>query len=67
MAIVRELHVYGNLVPVGQKGMAIQHRGIGKKLLQMAEDIAKSKNKIGVSIISGIGVRNYYEKRGYLP
>jgi len=65
MAIVRELHVYGNLVPVGQKGMAIQHRGIGKKLLQMAEDIAKSKNKIGVSIISGIGVRNYYEKRGY--
>ena len=65
MALVRELHVYGNLVPVGLKGKAIQHRGIGKRLLALAEDIAISNNQKGVSIISGIGVRGYYEKQGY--
>ena len=64
-AIVRELHVYGNLVPVGQKGQAIQHRGVGKKLLKLAEEIARLETKQGVAIISGIGVRGYYEKQGY--
>lgn len=65
MALVRELHVYGNLVPVGLKGKAIQHRGIGKRLLALAEKIASSNNQVGVAIISGIGVRGYYEKQGY--
>ena len=65
MALVRELHVYGNLVPVGVKGKAIQHRGIGKRLLALAEDIAIRHNQKGVAIISGIGVRGYYEKQGY--
>jgi len=64
-AIVRELHVYGNLVPVGEKSQAIQHRGIGKKLLKLAEQVAKTEEKQGVAIISGIGVRGYYEKQGY--
>lgn len=65
MALVRELHVYGNLVPVGLRGNAVQHRGIGKRLLALAEDIAISSNQKGVAIISGIGVRGYYEKQGY--
>jgi ELP3 family radical SAM enzyme/protein acetyltransferase len=65
MALVRELHVYGNLVPVGLKGKAIQHRGIGKRLLALAENIASANNQVGVAIISGIGVRGYYEKQGY--
>ena len=65
-AIVRELHVYGNMTSVGTKNKNSlgQHKGIGKILLAMAEDLAKTKyNKI--SVISGIGVREYYYKLGY--
>lgn len=66
MGFIRELHVYGNVVPVGyeSKGDA-QHVGIGKKLLREAEKIAFLKNCKGVAVISGIGVTEYYKKRGY--
>ena len=66
MGLIRELHVYGNVVPVGyeSKGDA-QHVGIGKKLLREAEKIAFLKDCKGVAVISGIGVTEYYKKRGY--
>jgi len=63
-ALIRELHVYGAAVSLGKKG-AVQHTGIGKKLLKQAEQIAKQYNKHKVVVISGIGVRNYYAKLGY--
>ena len=63
-AIIRELHVYGRAIGIGEKG-TIQHEGWGKKLLKKAEDIAKSNHKDKIVIISGIGVRNYYRKLGY--
>ena len=66
-ALVRELHVYGPLVPIGKlDARAYQHKGFGSRLLAEAERIAKEefdKNKIVV--ISGVGVREYYYKRGY--
>ena len=70
-AIIREIHTYGQMVPVSKsKGrtsaLAVQHKGLGKKLTKKAEKIAKQEfglNKIVV--ISGIGVRNYYRKLGY--
>jgi hypothetical protein len=65
-AIVRELHVYGDLVPVGaEKRADTQHRGIGKSLVKMAEEVSMTHNQDGVAIISGVGVRGYYEKLGY--
>lgn len=68
-AIVQELHVYsaeGMLVKVGdQKRGATQHCGVGKKLINKAEWLAISNGNIGVKIISGFGVRNYYRKLGY--
>ena len=65
-AIIRELHVYGDLVPVGAKTKNdVQHKGVGKKLVKLAEEVAQRENKHGVAIISGIGVRGYYEKLGY--
>jgi ELP3 family radical SAM enzyme/protein acetyltransferase len=65
--LIRELHVYGNLVPVGyQKNKETQHKGIGKKLLAIAEEIACYKHNLdGVAVISGIGVMDYYQKNGY--
>jgi elongator complex protein 3 len=64
-AIIRELHVYGQALKLGEKGTSGQHIGLGKWLMDEAEKIVK-KNKINkVSVISGIGVRQYYKKLGY--
>ena len=70
-ALVRELHVYGVMVPHDtvkdgtQNKNATQHMGFGKKLLKVAENISKKNGFNKISIISGIGVRKYYEKTGY--
>jgi len=62
---VRELHVYGEQIIVGEEG-SVQHKGIGKKLLSMAQELAV-KNKLNeILIISGVGVREYYKKLGYV-
>jgi len=65
-AFVRELHVYGKALALGEKSKeSTQHQGLGKKLMKKAEEITK-KNKIKeLTVISGIGVRKYYKKLGY--
>lgn len=63
-AIIRELHVYGQLVPVG-KTKKVQHSGLGKKLMKEAEKIAQKHKAHSLAIISGVGVRGYYRKFGY--
>ena len=63
-ALIRELHVYGELVSVG-KNKKIQHAGLGKKLLAEAEKIALEHKYKKIAVISGIGVRGYYRKFGY--
>lgn len=63
---IRELHVYGTAVPVGEKGEALQHKGLGRKLMLEAERIAKEEFGCKkMLVISGIGVREYYKKLGY--
>ncbi len=67
-ALVRELHVYGKIVRVNEKSNSLeqgQHQGIGKLLLKEAEKIAKKNNYKKISVISGLGVREYYYKLGY--
>lgn len=64
-ALVRELHTYGRLMPVGATGTQSQHIGFGKQLLIEAERIAREAGYKKVAIIAGIGVREYYRKRGY--
>jgi len=61
-AIIRELHTYGNLVPIDQKTNSAQHLGFGKKLIQQAIKIAKQNNYQKLSVIAGIGVKPYYRK-----
>lgn len=63
-ALIRELHVYGDLAGLGEKGN-VQHKGYGKELLKKAEDIAVKDGKKKMVIISGVGVREYYRKFGY--
>ena len=66
-ALIRELHVYGQSVPIGEESFesAFQHLGIGKELLSNAETICKAYHKRKLVVISGIGVREYYRKLGY--
>lgn len=69
-ALIRELHVYGKLQEVGSKHNsnfqnAVQHKGVGRMLLKLAEDIAKQNGYKKLSVISGEGTRAYYSKNGY--
>ena len=62
--LIRELHVYGSEVPLNVKSAGTaQHKGLGKALLAEAERIAA--NEFGSSlltILSGVGAREYYRK-----
>ena len=65
-SIVRELHTYGQQTPLEEKSLAIQHKGLGKKLIKEAEKITKKEFKLlKIAVISGIGAREYYKKLGY--
>lgn len=66
-AVVRELHIYGKMVPVGLRGLdAWQHKGWGRILLSEAEKLAREEydaNKL--SILSALGTKQYYRRLGY--
>ena len=66
-AIVRELHVYGPLVPVGKHhAEAWQHRGFGAELLREAERMARDDFGLKkLLVISALGTRRYYMRFGY--
>lgn len=64
-ALIRELHTYGRHTKVGSDSGQSQHVGFGTRLLREAERIAKERGYSKLAIISGIGVREYYRKRGY--
>lgn len=63
---IRELKVNGSISAVGANGNAVQHRGIGSKLLKYAEQIAAIYGMDYVTVTSAVGVRDYYKnKHGY--
>lgn len=67
--IVREIKVVGELVPKDlepSNKFQIQHRGYGSLLLEEAERIAKDEfNSNKISVISGIGVRDWFFDKNY--
>jgi elongator complex protein 3 len=75
-AMIREVHVYGTAkqikakqpIPSSQQPIAKngpQHQGLGTKLIAEAERIAMMKGFKQIAVISAIGTREYYRKRGY--
>jgi len=83
-AIIREIHVYGQSLKLGEKGEIsqhsgllegaislrenaeqVQHKGLGKWLMNEAEKIVKEEKIKELAVISGIGVREYYKKLEY--
>ena len=64
--LIRELHVYGDTTAVNtynERGS--QHKGIGKGLVWEAEKKTMEQGLYGIVVISGEGVKGYYEKLGY--
>lgn len=75
-ALIRELHVYGQLVlastaptPDQQHGdlttQAQQHQGFGRRLMAEAERLARQAGYPAIAVISGVGTRDYYRRLGY--
>lgn len=66
-AMIREIHVYGLSVGIGESadGRA-QHLGLGTKLIEKAVEIARQRGYAKLAVISAIGTREYYRKRGFV-
>jgi elongator complex protein 3 len=82
-ALIRELHVYGNVSKIknatGSLEMSeggyldisetspmrwtIQHTGVGRTVMSIAEQIAKRLSYQRLSVIAGIGVKEYYRNQ----
>jgi len=66
--LVRELHVYGPMIPLGMRVKGgWQHRGYGERLLRRAEEISREDyDAKKILVTSGLGVKEYYFRRGYI-
>ena len=64
-ARLRELHVYGPMVPIGSRMEGWQHRGYGARLIEEAERLALEAGYPCIDVTSGIGARGYYRRLGY--
>ena len=65
-ALIREVHVYGQSLPVGiEQPGAAQHAGLGTHLIEEAAGIARAHGFDHMAVIAAVGTRNYYQKRGF--
>ena len=67
-ALIRELHVYWSLQWLEKEkedGNKVQHTWLWKKLLETAEELSKQVGFENLTVISWVGVREYYRKQGY--
>lgn len=64
-AMIREVHVYGMAARVGEEGGAAQHRGLGRKLVERACELAREAGYERINVISAVGTREYYRHLGF--
>jgi elongator complex protein 3 len=65
-ALIREVHVYGQSLAVGaEQTGAAQHLGLGTRLLEEADNVARKNGFSRMAVISAIGTRHYYLDRGF--
>jgi elongator complex protein 3 len=65
-AVIREVHVYGPALELGdrQAGTA-QHAGLGTRLIEEAKHIARAAGYERLAVIAAVGTRSYYRERGF--
>jgi len=67
-AVVRELHVYGPALKLGERREAgAQHTGLGTRLLERAHGMAREAGYRRLAVIAAVGTRPYYRERGFEP
>jgi len=65
-AIIREVHVYGQALPIGDSMPGKpQHLGLGTRLIERATVIAAERGYLQLAVISAVGTRAYYRQRGF--
>jgi elongator complex protein 3 len=65
-AMIREVHVYGPAIELGQRQIEhAQHGGLGTRLVAKAEEISREAGYQRLAVISAIGTREYYRARGF--
>lgn len=65
-AIIREVHIYGQSIKIGQKDKGkAQHLGLGKNLILLSKKLTKENGFDKLAVISSIGTRVYYKKQGF--
>lgn len=64
-ALIREVHTFGEELPIGKDKKQYQHRGLGKNLIEEAELMAQKAGYKKMVVIAGVGTRQYYRKFGY--
>jgi elongator complex protein 3 len=65
-AIIREVHVYGQALDIGESAPGrAQHAGLGTQLIERAAQIAVEAGYDRLAVISAVGTRGYYRKRGF--
>ncbi|MFN8421422.1 MAG: GNAT family N-acetyltransferase [Anaerolineae bacterium] len=66
VAMIREVHVYGQAMNIGESSSGrAQHSGLGTQLIERAAEIARERGYGKLSVISAVGTREYYRKRGF--
>jgi elongator complex protein 3 len=65
-ALIREVHVYGAAVGIGKKdAQKSQHTGLGTRLIERANTLARQKRFENLAVISSVGTRQYYRRLGF--
>ncbi|MGI6221419.1 MAG: elongator complex protein 3 [Coriobacteriales bacterium] len=67
-AMVRELHVYGRVASIAgdsDNEPQAQHAGLGRRLLEHAEQLAREAGYHRLNVISAVGTREYYRALGF--
>lgn len=64
-AMIREIHVYGQMAEIGAGGANAQHQGLGRRLVERAKSVARESGYPGLAVISSVGTREYYRGLGF--
>ena len=64
-AMIREVHIYGKVAELHKAGEGAQHLGLGRKLIEAAVEIAKTRGYTRLNVISAVGTREYYRSLGF--
>lgn len=64
-AMIREVHIYGKAAKLHHSEGGAQHRGLGKRLIDSACEIARQNGYEKINVISAVGTREYYRRQGF--